>query len=68
MKVTVNGALCGGHGRCYDVAASLFTSDDEGYCAERDTTFVVPVGLEGSAAVAVASCPEGAIVATDDAS
>ena len=63
MKVTVNGALCSGHGRCYDVGAPVFTSDDEGYCAERDTTFDVPAGLEGQAAAGVASCPEGAIVA-----
>ena len=68
MKIIVNGALCSGHGRCYDVGALLFTSDDDGFCAERDTTFAVPAGLEASAAVAAASCPEGAIVATGDAS
>jgi len=68
VKITVNGALCSGHGRCYDVGPLLFASDDEGYCAERDTTFAVPAELEANAAVAVASCPEGAIAVTGDAS
>jgi ferredoxin len=61
MKVTVNAHLCSGQGRCYVLSPGLFTSDDDGFCAERDTTRPVPAGLEDSAQLAVDSCPEGAI-------
>jgi ferredoxin len=61
MKITVDANLCSGHGRCYTLSPDLFTSDDEGFCAERGQTLDVPSGHEDSARLAVASCPEGAI-------
>lgn len=62
MRVTVDAHLCSGHGRCYVLSPELFTSDDDGYCAERGTSWDVPAGLEDRARLAVDSCPEGAIV------
>jgi ferredoxin len=61
MRVTVDAHLCSGHGRCYVLSPTLFTSDDDGYCAERGTSWTVPAGSEDSARLAVDSCPEGAI-------
>ena len=61
MRVTVDAHLCSGHGRCYVLSPELFTSDDDGYCAERGTSREVPAGLEDRARLAVDSCPEGAI-------
>ena len=43
------------------VSPELFTSDDDGYCAERGTAWEVPAGIEDHARLAVDSCPEGAI-------
>ena len=62
MRVTVNAQLCSGQGRCYVLSSELFTSDDDGYCAERGTSWEVPAGLEDVARLAADSCPEGAIV------
>ena len=41
MKLTVDGASCMGHGRCYQVAPDLLTFDDEGYVTIRDETIDV---------------------------
>ena len=65
MRVSVDAHLCSGQGRCYVVSPELFTSDDEGYCAERGTTRDVPAGVEDRARLAVESCPEGAITVSD---
>ncbi len=61
MRVTVDTHLCSGHGRCYVLSPELFTSDDDGYCAERGASWEVPPGLESQAQLAADSCPEGAI-------
>lgn len=61
MKVTVNGALCTGHGRCYSLAPDIFDSDDEGYSLERDVPIDVPPEHEEAARVALHACPENAI-------
>ena len=61
MKITVDADLCSGQGRCYVVSPGLFSSDDEGFCAERGQTREVPEGEEAVAKLAVDSCPEGAI-------
>jgi ferredoxin len=65
MEITVNADLCSGQGRCYAVAPELFSSDDQGFCAERGQTRAVPVGLERTARLAADSCPEGAISLSD---
>jgi ferredoxin len=61
MKITVEADLCSGQGRCYVLSPTLFSSDDEGFCAERGTTFEVPDDQVTAARLAVDSCPEGAI-------
>jgi len=65
MRVSVDAHLCSGQGRCYVVSPHLFTSDEEGYCAERGTTRDVPAGAEAAVHLAVESCPEGAITVDD---
>ena len=60
MKVRIDSERCQGHGRCYDLAASLFGDDDEGYgLVLGDGT--VPPGLADDARLAALNCPEHAI-------
>lgn len=61
MKITVDAARCSGHGRCYDLSPQVFTSDDEGYCAQKGQTFTVADDLAEAARIGAAGCPEGAI-------
>jgi ferredoxin len=65
MRVSIDAHLCSGQGRCYVVSPKLFTSDEEGYCAERGTAWDVPAGLEEAARLAKDSCPEGAITVSE---
>jgi ferredoxin len=60
VKVHINSQLCQGHGRCYDLAPSLFGDDDEGY-GQVLGDGVVPPGEEQDARLAVANCPERAV-------
>jgi ferredoxin len=66
MRVTVDADLCSGQGRCYVLSPELFSSDDDGYCAERGPSRQVPTGQEDSARLAAESCPEGAIVIDEE--
>ena len=60
MKVQINPERCQGHGRCYDLAPSLFGEDDEGYgTVLRDGA--VPADQEPDARRAELNCPEHAI-------
>ena len=60
VKISIDSARCQGHGRCYDLAPSVFTEDDEGYGQAPDDG-VVPAGQEAAAQLAEANCPEQAI-------
>ena len=60
MKVRINSQLCQGHGRCYDLAPSLFGDDDEGY-GQVLGDGIVPPGKEQDGRLAVANCPERAV-------
>ncbi len=60
MKVRIDPERCQGHGRCYDLAPSLFGDDEEGY-GQVLGDGVVPSGQEDAARRAVANCPERAI-------
>ena len=60
MKVRINSQLCQGHGRCYDLAPSLFGDDDEGY-GKVLSDGIVPADEEQSARLAAQNCPERAI-------
>jgi len=60
VKVRIDHERCQGHGRCYDLAPSLFGDDDEGYgTVLGDGT--VPPGQEHDARLAELNCPERAI-------
>lgn len=61
MYITINKSKCMGHARCYSEVPSLLSDDEEGFVAERGTTFEVPAHLHSDAAAAVNSCPELAI-------
>ena len=60
MKVQINPERCQGHGRCYDLAPSLFGEDDEGYGTVLSDG-AVPPGQEQDARRAELNCPEHAI-------
>ncbi len=66
MRVHVDSERCQGHNRCYAIAPDLFEVDDLGFATEvGDGT--VPTELEDQARLAVANCPEYAIVISEDA-
>ncbi|MDN2495241.1 ferredoxin [Nocardia nova] len=66
MKLRIDGGLCTGHGRCYSVAEDVYVPDEEGYSANRDVEREVLPGHEESARLGAYSCPEGAIVLSED--
>jgi ferredoxin len=66
VRLTVDGASCMGHGRCYQVAPDLLTFDDEGYVTIRDETIYVPADLAEAADEAAGTCPEQAIALLPD--
>jgi ferredoxin len=61
VKITVDGAECMGHGRCYRIAPDLLTYDEEGYVTIRDQVLDVPDDQLEFAEEAEGTCPEGAI-------
>ncbi|HEX3981654.1 MAG TPA: ferredoxin [Acidimicrobiales bacterium] len=61
MRIRVDPDLCQGHARCYGLAPELFEVDEYGLStAVGDGT--VPAGLEDRARLAIANCPEYAVV------
>jgi ferredoxin len=60
VKVQISSERCQGHGRCYDLAPTLFGADDEGYGMVLGGG-TVPPGAEHDARLAVLNCPEHAI-------
>ena len=64
MRITVDRALCTGHGRCYSLAPELYGADDDGYCVIP--TEVVPAGQEDLARKGAGNCPEDAISVHED--
>ena len=61
MRLTVDGASCMGHGRCYVMAPDLLAYDDEGYVTIRDQEIEVPDDQVEAAEDAAGTCPEQAI-------
>ena len=61
MKLHIDSERCQGHGRCYDLAPDLFGDDDEGFGKVLGDG-VVPASRDREARLAVANCPERAIV------
>ena len=60
VKLHIDVGLCQGHGRCYDLAPSLFGDDEEGYGKVLGDG-VVPSGKQEDARRAELNCPEHAI-------
>jgi ferredoxin len=60
VKVQIDPERCQGHGRCYDLAPSLFGDDEEGYGQVLGDGTVSP-DQEREARLAVVNCPEHAI-------
>jgi ferredoxin len=65
VKLHIDSERCQGHGRCYDLAPDLFGDDDEGFGKVLGDG-VVPAGSERDARLAVANCPERAIVLDEE--
>ena len=65
MKLHIDSERCQGHGRCYDLAPDLFGDDDEGFGKVLGDG-VVPSDSEREARLAVANCPERAIVLDEE--
>jgi ferredoxin len=63
MRVAIDTERCAGHALCVDACPAVFTTDDLGYAALVSSD-VVPEGAEDDADLAVASCPERAILVT----
>jgi ferredoxin len=63
VRVRVDADRCVGHGLCYARSPEVFADDEEGYSRVR-VEGDVPAGLEDSARVAAANCPERAISVT----
>lgn len=61
MRVTVDDAVCTGHGRCYALAPEVFGPDDFGRCEIRVPEGQVPAELEAAARLGAEGCPEHAI-------
>lgn len=59
--ISIAAEKCMGHGRCYAVAPDLLTDDDEGFVAERGTSWELSADQVGPAQDAADACPEGAI-------
>lgn len=59
MKATVDGDLCQGHARCWEICPEVFDLDDEGHAVVL--TPDVPAEHEAAARSAEANCPERAI-------
>lgn len=58
--VSVDNAVCGGHGQCEAVAPDVFTVDDDGY-SNIGTAKPVPPEFEEDARIGVESCPVQAL-------
>jgi ferredoxin len=65
MRVVIDAERCTGHGRCYELAATVFTDNEDGYGQVRDEG-TVSAGAEKAARMAVAACPERAISILDE--
>jgi ferredoxin len=65
-RVSIDSSLCAGHGRCYEIAPSLFQPDDDGYGQVIEP---MVTGDDRALAERVAGlCPELAVRISDEAS
>ncbi len=66
MKVRIDRDCCEGHGRCHALAPELFDLDEFGN-AMAVADGIVPPGMEGTARLAAANCPEYAVRIVENA-
>jgi ferredoxin len=64
MRISIDEAVCTGHGRCYALAPELIEPDDVGHAVVRAPH--ISDGLIPAARAAVRNCPERAVVLVDD--
>jgi ferredoxin len=65
MRIHVDQSRCQGHGRCYSLAPDLVEPDDLGHGHEIGGG-TVSAEQEDHARLAVANCPEQAVVLEED--
>ncbi len=65
MKVTVDAAVCTGHGRCYALAPDVFAPDEFGHCEIVGGGDDVPEAQHAAARLGRDNCPELAITIVD---
>ena len=65
MRVVIDTERCTGHGRCYSLAPTVFSDDEEGYGVLIGDGAVTADQLE-DARRAVLACPERAITIEDE--
>ena len=65
MHVLLDLDRCQGHNRCYALAPEIFDVDEYGIAVLLNDG-IVPAGLEDKAMLAIANCPEFAILAAED--
>jgi ferredoxin len=61
MRIRVDGEKCQGHNRCWVIAPELFDLDEMSNAHEKNEG-IVPPELEEKARLAIANCPERAIL------
>jgi ferredoxin len=61
LRISIDPERCTGHGRCYNIAPTLFTDDDRGFGEVIGDGEVVTED-EDKARAAVAGCPEHAVL------
>ena len=66
MKLSVDAIGCQGHGRCYRLAPKLLQDDEEGYVTIRGQAIDIGDPERDLAEELEATCPEGAIVLSED--
>ena len=59
MRVQLDKSLCVGHGRCYELAETVFSDDERGHAVLLCET--VPTEHQAAARKAERNCPESAI-------
>lgn len=64
MRVRIDEERCQGHLRCVGIAPDLFEVDDAGHAFAQQEA--VPAELEDAARVAADSCPELAVILTQE--
>jgi ferredoxin len=65
VRVAIDTSRCQGHGRCYDLAPSLFTDDYRGHGIVIDDGIVSEAEME-DARQAIRACPEQAVTIVAD--